>query len=54
MRILFLALMLFSVIAGRVYTFDMTEGQALVEGAVFWLGALCWAFLACHPFRDKT
>jgi len=53
MRIFFLILMLICVIAGRVHTFDLTEGQALVEGAIYWIGALCWGFLAWHPFRNK-
>ena len=54
MRFLFIALMLFCVIAGRIYTYDLTEGQALVEGAGFWIAALLWGFLAAYPFREKS
>ena len=53
MRILFLFFALFCIVSGRIHTYNLTEGQALVEGAIYWIGALCWGFLAWHPFRNK-
>lgn len=45
-KIIFVVLALFCVVVGRIHTFDMTEGQALVEGAVYWVGAFCCGLLA--------
>jgi len=53
MRILFVLLALLCVVSGRIYTYDLTEGQDFIEGLPYWIGALLWGFLSWFPFRNK-
>ena len=46
MSVLFTILGIICIIAGRVATFDLTEGQAFVEGWIYWLGAVSYFYLA--------
>lgn len=48
-----MALSLGAVVAGRISTFDDTEGQALVNGWPYWLVALCFGGLAYLGARSK-
>ena len=46
MSLLFTILGIICIIGGRIVTFDLTEGQAFVEGSIYWFGAVGWFLLA--------
>lgn len=46
MSILMLILMFVSILAGRLLTFHLTEGEAFVEGFPFWAFAVIFGWLA--------
>ena len=46
MSALFMILGFSCIVIGRYLTFDLTEGQAFVEGWIYWLGAVSYFYLA--------
>lgn len=49
--IFFTAVALLSVVIGRVETYDLTEGQALVHGWIYWAIAGAAGLLAVVTYR---
>ncbi len=47
------ALMIVLVVTGRVDTMHLTEGEALIEGWMYWVGALLCACLVVVLERDR-